>query len=44
MINEKGRDCQRSHKFRLNVPSKSIREREDLEVLVFPLIPLTFIN
>ena len=44
MINEKGRDCQRSHKFRLNVPSKSIGERRDLKVLVFPLIPLTCIN
>lgn len=44
VISEKGRDCQRSRKFRLNVPSKSIGERGDPEVLVFPLIPLTFIN
>lgn len=45
MINNKDRDCQRAHKFRLDSAiKKSIGEGRDLEVLVLPLIQHTFIH
>lgn len=44
VINEKGRDCQRSRKFQTERAIKKYWREGDLEVLVFPLIPLTFIN